>query len=141
MGKKKPKEKRGFTIHWREFWLSKDQIQKEFGCEPEDVDEIWEGGKKAKPDKPAKPPTAELSQPEKDVLVIMQKLTANGIVEVSSRSISDKLGLEPDKGRQQVRVLMKKLEAKGKVAIERKAVKETGARKQFVYRLKESKAS
>jgi len=48
----------------------------------------------------------------------------------------DKLGFaDADKGRQRVRVLMKKLEAKGKVAIERKAVKEKGARKQYVYRL------
>ena len=96
---------------------------------------------KAKAEKPAKPPTVELSKLEKDILAIMAKLTENGIVEVNSRLISDKLGLEPDKGRQQVRVLMKKLEKAGKVTMEKKAVKETGARKQYVYSLKESRAS
>lgn len=88
--------------------------------------------KKSKADKPKKPT-------EEDVLAIMQKLGENGIGAVTSRLISDKLALEPDAGRGRVRVLMKKLEADGKVVIEKKAVKEKGARKQYVYSLKERK--
>lgn len=45
---KNKKEKRGFIIHNREYWFSKDQIQKEFGCPPEDVDKIWANGKRGK---------------------------------------------------------------------------------------------
>lgn len=41
------KEKRKFIIHGREFWLSKDEILEEIGCEPEDVDKIWESGIRA----------------------------------------------------------------------------------------------
>ena len=70
-------------------------------------------------------------------MAIMQKLNKNGISEFTSRLICDQLGLEPDAGRQRVRVLMKKLEAEGKVIIERKTVK--GKREQYVYKLKESK--
>lgn len=49
MVKKAPreKEKRQFTIHGRKYLFSKDQIEKEFGCEPEDVDEIWKAGKRS----------------------------------------------------------------------------------------------
>jgi len=91
---------------------------------------------KAKAEKPAKKPT------EKDVLAVMQKLTENGIEEVTSRLISDKLGFaDADKGRGRIRVLMKKLEKAGKISVEKKAVKEKGARKQYVYTLKESGAS
>ena len=134
---KRGKEKRGFTIHGREFWLSKDEIEKEFGCPPEDVDEIWESGEKAKVEKPTKLPSAKPKKKptEKQVLAEMKRLAANGIVEVHSRLVSDKLGLDPDKGRQQVRVLMKKLEKTGRVVIEKKTVKEKGARKRYVYRL------
>jgi len=136
MGKKKLQEKRGFTIHGRKFWFSKDQIQKELGCEPKEVDEIWEGGKKAKSDKPAKPQSAELSKQEKDVLAVMEKLGENGIGEVTSRLVSDKLGFaDADKGRGRVRVLMKKLEKVGKVEI---GEKEVGKRKQYTYKLKEN---
>jgi len=90
---------------------------------------------KAKAEKPAKKPT------EKDVLAVMQKLTENGIAEVTSRLISDKLGFaDADKGRGKVRQIMKKLEKAGKVIVEKKRVKEK-ARKQYVYTLKESGAS
>ena len=93
-----------------------------------------------KPKKTAELPSAEPKKvSEEDVLAIMQKLTKNGIKEFSSRVVSDKLGLEPDAGRQKVRTLMKKLEAEGKVIIEHKTVKEKGARKRYVYRLKENK--
>lgn len=70
------------------------------------------------------------------VYAVMQQLAKNGIKEFSSRQLSDKLGLEPDAGRQKVRTLMKKLEKAGKVVIEQKAVKEKGARKRYFYRLK-----
>ncbi len=94
--------------------------------------------KKAKTSKSAKtekPSSAELSKQEKEVLAIMEKLTENGIVEFNSRLISDKLGLEPDKGRNKIRNIMKKLEKAGKITIEKKAVKETGARKKYIYKL------
>lgn len=146
MGRKKAddvKEKRGFTIHGREIWLRKDQIEKEFGCPPEDVEKIWQSGEKVKADKPTKPgelPSAKPSKKvsEEEILKVMEKLAANGVVEVHSRLISDKLGLEPDYGRSVVRRLMKKLEADGKVVFEKKAVK--GKRKSYVYRLKREKA-
>lgn len=83
---------------------------------------------------PAKKP-AELLQER--VLAIMQKLAQNGVVEVGSRLVSDKLNLDPDKGRTKVRNTMKRLEKAGKVVIERKAVKEKGAQKRYFYRLKE----
>lgn len=67
-------------------------------------------------------------------LEIIGKLNKNGIVDVTSRLLSDKLGLDADAGRQKVRTLMKKLEKTGKVVVEQKAVK--GARKRYVYRLR-----
>ena len=73
---------------------------------------------------------------EEDLYVVMQKLAENGITEFNSRLVSDKLGLEPDAGRQKVRTLMKRLEKAGKVIIEQKTVKEKGARKRYVYRLR-----
>lgn len=85
---------------------------------------------------PAKKPNEVLAE---KALAIMQKLNKNGIVEFTSRLISDKLGLEPDDGRNKVRILMKKLEAKGKVVVQHKAVNEKGARKKYFYRLKQSK--
>ncbi len=95
---------------------------------------------KAKDENPDETPSAKPKKTlEEDVLAIMQRLSKNGIVEFSSRLISDKLGLEPDRGRQQVRTLMNKLAAEGKVAIQQKAVKEKGARKRYVYSLKENK--
>ena len=136
---RKKKEKRGFTIHGREVWLSKDQIEKEFGCPPEDVDEIWKGGKKAKPEtvKPGvqKPPTAkpEKKLSEEDVLAEMKRLAANGVVECTSTLLRDKLALDKESGRDIVRRLMKKLEADGKVEI---SVKKQGKRKQYLYTLK-----
>ncbi len=92
---------------------------------------------KKAPTKPAKPAEKKPSEVlAEQVYAVMQKLAENGITEVSSRLISDKLGLEPDKGRGQVRNAMKKLEADGKVIIERKALK--GKREQYVYKLKAS---
>lgn len=87
--------------------------------------------KTEKIEKPAKAaaPTAET------VYAVMQQLAKNGITEFSSRQLSDKLRLDPDRGRQKVRSLMKKLEKAGKVVIEQKAVKEKGARKRYTYRL------
>ena len=43
------------------------------------------------------------------------------------------------KAKSRARTLMKKLEKAGKVVIEHKTVKEKGARKRYVYSLKESK--
>lgn len=68
----------------------------------------------------------------------MRRLNANGIVEVTSSLLRDKLGLDKESGRDQVRRLMRKLEKARKVII---GQKEVGKRKQYIYRLNESRAS
>lgn len=70
---------------------------------------------------------------EEDMLAEMQRLAANGIKEFTSTLLRDKLGLDKESGRDQVRRIMKKLEADGKVEI---ALKE-GKRRQYVYKLRE----
>jgi hypothetical protein len=65
----------------------------------------------------------------------MQTLTQNGIIEVTSTVLRDKLGLDKEAGRDNVRRVMKKLETEGKIIIEKKAF--NGKRKRYVYRLKE----
>lgn len=136
-GKRKEKEKRLFTIHGREVWLSKDQIQKEFGCPPEDIEGIWKGGEKAKPET-AKPGVTKLPAKKKpsgeDVLALMRKLTENGIVECTSSLLRDKLNLDKESGRDQIRRLMRKLEKESKVII---GQKQQGKRKQYIFKLKE----
>ena len=89
-------------------------------------------------EKTIEPPPAKTSKKptEEDVLAIMQKLKNNGVIEVTSRLLSDKLGLEPDAGRQKVRALMKKLEKVGKVEISEKM---KGERKQYTYELVKKK--
>ena len=42
------KELRVFKIRGRECYLSKDEVQKEFGCPPEDVEEIWKAGRRTR---------------------------------------------------------------------------------------------
>ena len=89
---------------------------------------------KAAPTKAAKPAAKKPSEVlAEQVLVIMQKLKENGVEEVTSRLISDKLGLDKEIGRSVVRRAMKALEKDGKVVIERKA----GTKRQYAYRLKE----
>ena len=75
---------------------------------------------------------------EEQVLAEMQRLAANGITEFSSTLLRDKLGLDKETGRDQVRRAMRKLEKAGKVEIGKK---EVGKRRQYVYKLKESRAS
>lgn len=94
---------------------------------------ITKSAKAAKPEKPAEPSF------EEQILAAMRQSAENGIVEVTSRLVSDKLGFEdPDKGRNKIRNVMRKLEADGKVVIAKKKLKEK-AREQYVYSLKESK--
>jgi len=90
------------------------------------------------PEKPIEPPPAKPSKKptEEDVLAIMQNLTKNGIAEFNSRLVSDKLGLEPEDGRQRVRALMKKLETVGKVEVSEKL---RGKRKEYIYKLVKGK--
>ena len=45
MGGKRTYEKRMFTIHNREYWLEKRQIQKEFGCPAKHVEAVLSSGK------------------------------------------------------------------------------------------------
>jgi integrase len=42
VGGKRQEEKRKFTIHEREFWFTKEQVQKEFGCSKEEAEEMWQ---------------------------------------------------------------------------------------------------
>lgn len=70
---------------------------------------------------------------EERVLAQMKTLGENGIKEFTSTLLRDKLGLDKESGRDQVRKIMHKLEKEGKVAIAEKAV---GKRKQYVYSLK-----
>jgi integrase len=42
MGGKRQKEKRKFTIHDREFWFTKEQVQKEFGCTVAEAEQMWQ---------------------------------------------------------------------------------------------------
>jgi len=89
--------------------------------------------KKEKIAKSDKPPSAKPKKPsEKQVLAEMKRLGANGIAEVHSRLISDKLGLDKESGRDQVRRIVRKLEKAGKVEI---GQKEVGKRRQYVYKL------
>jgi integrase len=48
MGGKSQKEKRKFTIHGREFWFTKEQVQKEFGCTAEEAEAMWQGAQVSK---------------------------------------------------------------------------------------------
>jgi len=96
--------------------------------------------KKSKAATPSVNTSAEAAKPKavgsEDVLAVMKKLSNNGIVEFNSRQLSDKLGYEPDRGRQKVRQIMKRLETEGKVEIKQKKAKKPGARRQYVYSLK-----
>ena len=42
------KEQRVFKIRGRERYLSKGEVQKEFGCPPEDVEEVWKDGRRTR---------------------------------------------------------------------------------------------
>ena len=66
------------------------------------------------------------------------RLKKNGITEFTSTLLRDKLGLDKEVGRDQVRRIMRKLEKDGKVDI---GQKEAGRSKQYIYKLKESRAS
>jgi len=66
----------------------------------------------------------------------MKRLATNRIAECTSTLLRDKLGLDKEAGRDQVRWIMRKLEKAGKVEI---GQKEVGKRKQYVYKLKENK--
>jgi len=89
--------------------------------------------KKEKITKSDKPPSAKPEKPtEKQVLAEMKRLAANGITEFSSTLLRDKLGLDKESGRDQIRRVMRKLEKAGKVEI---GQKEVGKRKQYVYKL------
>ena len=131
------------------------QAKKEFGCKTEDeVEKIWGDGKQvAEEKKPVEKPTVETVSPKLEqvtteseqakatpedqaltIISLMKTLRENGITKVTSRLLKDKLGLDAEHGRGQIRRLMRKLEAEGKVIISEKTV---GKQKQYVYSLKE----
>ena len=96
--------------------------------------------KKKTPTKPVVPAeTKPVETLEAKILEIMQKLAVNGVEETTSTVLRDKLNLDKESGRDKIRRAMKRLEKAGKVIVEKKLVKEKGAQKRFVYRLKESK--
>jgi len=84
-----------------------------------------------KPEKPA-PPAKVKGPTEEQVLAEMKRLAGNGVVEFTSTLLRDKLELDKESGRDQVRRAMKKLEKDGKVVISRKA----GKKGRYIYRLK-----
>jgi hypothetical protein len=69
---------------------------------------------------------------EDKVLAVMKTLTANGITEFTSTLLRDKLQLDKESGRDQIRRAMRKLAKDGKVVI---TEKQHGERKQYVYKL------
>jgi len=83
-------------------------------------------------------PKAEKKTAPKDldvqVIATMKTLTQNGVKEFTSTLLRDKLALDREDGRDQIRKVMRKLEAEGKVAITEKP---HGKAKQYVYSLKE----
>ena len=81
--------------------------------------------------KAEKPETAKLS--EEDVLKEMRRLAENGVEEFTSTLLRDKLNLDRESGRDQIRRLMRKLEKTGRVEI---SLKMEGKRKQYIYKLK-----
>ena len=83
--------------------------------------------------KKAEPETAKTG--EEDVLKVMRKLTENGITEFTSTLLRDKLGLDKESGRDQIRRVMRKLEKAGKVVISQKV---QGKRKQYIFKLAEN---
>ena len=96
--------------------------------------------KTAAPTEPTKTPEPKKPTPgellAEKAYALMQKLKKNGIEEFNSTLLRDKLKLDKESGRGQVRQAMKKLEKAGKVVVEQKAVKEKGARKRYTYRLR-----
>jgi DNA-binding GntR family transcriptional regulator len=98
---------------------------------------------KKKPEQPAAKKENKLHPKEKSaaellderVYAQMKTLTQNGITEFTSTLLRDKLQLDKEIGRGQVRSAMKRLAKDGKVTISLK--QNTGKRKQYVYRLKE----
>lgn len=129
------KEKRRILIAGREYWMTFEEVIKEFGKEGKAfVYEVWESAKKGgdsmvkkggKPEKKAKP-NNELAV---KILEVMKTLQANGIEETNSTVLRDKVGT---KNRSAIRRVMKLLEKNGKVLISEKTV---GKRKQYTYRL------
>ena len=87
------------------------------------------------PSKPAVPPAKKPTEALAEQIVdVMRKLKENGVVEVTSTLLRDKLGLDKESGRDQVRRVMKKLEKDGKIVVEKKKVGEK--KKRYVYKLK-----
>jgi hypothetical protein len=82
---------------------------------------------------PKKPTPGELLAEQ--TYAEMKRLAANGIAEFTSTLLRDKLGLDKESGRGQIRRAMKRLEKAGKVAIKQGTVK-GGARKRYVYKLR-----
>jgi hypothetical protein len=86
-----------------------------------------------------KPTSEKAAEPEKEKLLDqrvyaqMKLLAANGVKEFTSTLLRDKLSLDSESGRDQVRRAMKRLEKDGKITISEKA---NGKRKQYVYALK-----
>ena len=76
--------------------------------------------------------TKQTVEPLEDkVLAIMKTLRENG-VPITSTLLRDKLSLDKESGRDQIRRIAKRLEKDGKITISEKTV---GEQKQYVYRL------
>ena len=128
--KVKPKETRKFIVHDREYWLSKDQLVKELGIEPADVEKVWQATtekpkekkvkREAKGTTTAATPEPLKSKPSDEQLLAAVKEGMN-----TSTALRDHFKTN----RSFVRKAMKRLQAEKKVTIEIKK------NKQQVYRL------
>ena len=96
-----------------------------------ELEQVTTSGEKEKTEKP------KTAEPEKlleeRVYAQMKLLAANGIKECTSTLLRDKLALDKESGRDQIRRIAKRLQTEGKVTISEKKV---GERKQYVYALK-----
>jgi len=152
-------ELRGFTIHGREYWMTRAECYEEFGAE--DGETIWKSGKRqgkrqnknsktnskkvkreaktgAKPEpKPeAKPEPKKEKKPKEPSMTApgedaILKAVASMKGEVTSTSLRDYFALDKEHGRGIIRHAMDKLAKEGKIKITEKAV--GGKRKQYVY--------
>lgn len=98
--------------------------------------------KKEKQDEKQKPEQSAVKSKKSDaklleeqVYAVMKTLQKNGITEFTSTLLRDKLQLDKESGRGKIRTVMKRLAKQGKVTMGLK--KNTGKRKQYVYKLKE----
>ena len=81
-----------------------------------------------------KKPNGKPNAEEEQMLATLTQLSANGLKEITSTLLRDKLGLDKESGRDQVRRVMANLAKDGKVTVTQRM---KGKAKQFLFSLKE----